>query len=424
MPAGWAVGFALCVINDVADDGIMSADCDLTWTDGVGPAPIAATSGRVDSPYRGLCAFDERDAAFFFGRETATARILRRMSDCLGGSALLVVSGASGVGKSSLLRAGVLPSLRAAGLASAPQAAAWPCLILNPTRAPLAELCARAAVLAGADAEAMLADLQADPSGFALVARQAAAERAGQQAEPSARTLLVVVDQFEQLFTHCTDERQRAAFVTALHAAASDGGRPGGPSALVVLAVRADFEARCADFGVLEPAVQARYMVMPLSDHQLRAAIAEPARKVGPGADGAVLDAAIRDVHAYRPPPAAAGGVGQAYRASALPLLSHALDQAWRARAGPVLGLADYERAGRLEGAVTLSAQRAYDRLTRPQQEAARQVFVRLTATSQDGADLADRAGIEELLDADGRSDRGDVRAVLDEFAAERLLTL
>jgi transcriptional regulator with XRE-family HTH domain len=86
----------------------------------------------VASPYRGLNVFGEQDAAFFFGRETAAAVLLDRMSQLSGGPGLLVVSGVSGAGKSSLLRAGVLPRIREAGLASAPGAASWPCLVFTP----------------------------------------------------------------------------------------------------------------------------------------------------------------------------------------------------------------------------------------------------------------------------------------------------
>ena len=80
-----------------------------------------------------------------------------------------------------------------------------------------------------------------------------------------------------------------------------------------------------------------------------------------------------------------------------LPLLSHALDQAWRSRTGETLSLGDYERTGGIDGAVAASAERAYDGLTPAQQAAARQVFLRLTATSSDGADSADRVTRTEL---------------------------
>src|SRR6266699_6732277 len=99
------------------------------------------------------------------------------MSRHLAGAGLLVWSGVSGAGKSSLLRAGVLPRIRADGLTAAPGAASWPCLVFTPTRAPLDELALRVAPLAGADAAAVRRGLAADPDGFALTGRQAA--RAG-----------------------------------------------------------------------------------------------------------------------------------------------------------------------------------------------------------------------------------------------------
>src|SRR5690242_11704379 len=124
----------------------------LTWTDGATLPPLVSVSGRVDSPYRGLRAFEEQDAPFFFGRETVTADVLKRISACVDGAGLLVVSGVSGAGKSSLLRAGVLPQIRGRGLTAAPEAVRWPCLLLTPGPAPLDSLAIQVAHLAGVDA--------------------------------------------------------------------------------------------------------------------------------------------------------------------------------------------------------------------------------------------------------------------------------
>jgi WD40 repeat protein/transcriptional regulator with XRE-family HTH domain len=382
----------------------------------------------IDSPYRGLAAFEEQDAAFFFGREAATAQVQERMSRCLASSRLLVVSGVSGAGKSSLLRAGVLPRIRAAGLASAPAAGSWPWVVFTPSRAPLDELALRVAVLAGTDASAVRRGLDTSPEGFALAARQAAlappsrlagdgngaAAEGGQTSRP--RRLLVVVDQFEELFTQCPDEGQRRAFITALHAAATAVHSPGqSPAALVVLGVRADFEARCADYPELADPVQDRYLVTAMTEQQLRMAITEPAKRADSGVDENLVEVLLTEVRTRSPCTSSAG---------MLPLLSHALDQAWRSRAGQLLTLADYERTGGIDGAVAASAQRAYDGLTPGQQAAARQVFLRLTATSAEGADTADRATRAELTEGKSPAEAGDVEAVLEAFAAERLLTL
>jgi WD40 repeat protein/transcriptional regulator with XRE-family HTH domain len=402
----------------------------------VPPAQVLAAAGAAGprpgpvtgSPYRGLAVFGEQDAAFFFGREAAVGQVLEQMSRHVPGAGLLMVSGVSGAGKSSLLRAGVLPRIRAAGLAAAPGAASWPCLVFTPTRAPLDELALRVAVLAGTDASAVRRGLAADPAGFALPARQAALARPpgpagdgdGRAAEagqpPLQRRLLLMVDQFEELFTQCADEGQRRAFITALHAAATARHGPDQPpAALVVLGVRADFEARCADYPELADAVQDRYLLTAMTGRQLRMAITEPAKKADSQVDDDLVDVLLAEVRAGQP---------GTYGAGMLPLLSHALDQAWRSRSGQAVTLADYERTGGIEGAVAGSAQRAYERLTPGQQAAARQVFMRLTATSSEGVDSADRASRAELTEGKSAAEAQDVEAVLEAFAAERLLTL
>jgi WD40 repeat protein/transcriptional regulator with XRE-family HTH domain len=395
----------------------------LAAADSAGPRPEAITG----SPYRGLAAFGEQDAAFFFGREAATTQVLERMSRHLAGPGLLMVSGVSGAGKSSLLRAGVLPRIREDGLAAAPGAVSWPCVVFTPTHAPLDELALRVALLAGTDASAVRRGLDTSPEGFVLPARQAALARppgpagggdgsaaVGGQPSPQ-RRLLLVVDQFEELFTQCADEGQRRAFVTALHAAGAGHGPDQAPVALVLLGVRADFEARCADYPELADAVQGRYLVTAMTGRQLRMAITEPAKKAGSRVDDDLVEVLLAEVRTGQP-----GTFG----AGVLPLLSHALDQAWRSRAGRVLTLADYERTGGIEGAVAASAQRVYDGLTPAQQAAARQVFLRLTATSSDGVDTADRATRAELTQGKSLAEAQDVEQVLEAFAAERLLTL
>jgi hypothetical protein len=181
------------------------------------------------------------------------------------------------------------------------------------------------------------------------------------------------------------------------------------------LGIRADFEARCADYPQLAGAVQDRYLVTPMTERQLRMAITEPAKKAGSQVDDDLVEVLLAEMRAGQP---------GAFGAGMLPLLSHALDQAWRSRTGDAVTLADYERTGGIEGAVASSAQRAYDRLTPGQQAAARQVFTRVTATSSDGVDTADRVTAAELTDGKTAAEARDVETVLEAFAAERLLTL
>jgi len=391
-----------------------------TWISGVTAAPLVSVSGAIAFPYRGLGAFEERDAGLFFGRETAATEVLEAMSRRLHGHGLVVVSGVSGAGKSSLMRAGVLHRLRGAGLGSAPEASSWPCLVFTPGGAPLDELAARIAPLAGADAPAVRRGLAADPAGFALTARAAAlagADGSGQ------RRVLLLVDQCEELFTLCQSEQERQAFLTALHAAASTGqGAAERPAALVVLVIRADFEARLADYPPVTAAIQARYLLTAMTSRELQLAITRPAIAAGSSVDADLVQVLLDDVvaRARSQPGGLAGVVG----AGVLPLLSHTLDQAWRGRTGQPLTLADYVRTGGIDGAIARSAESAYGQLTPAQQAAARQVFTRLTATTSDGADTAAPATRSELTAGATAAQAQDTAAVLEAFAAERLLTL
>jgi WD40 repeat protein len=410
--AGLQVGYHNVQINVYAPG---------TWADSSAQRPLADASGVIASPYRGLGVFEERDEEFFFGRETAVTQVMQRMSQCAAGPGLLVVSGVSGAGKSSLLRAGMLPQMRRSGLAAAPGSASWPCLLFTPGRAPIGERAVRTAALAGIDAAAVQRSVARDPGAFALTARQAALARqqeagGNRQQEPGGNgRLLLVIDQFEQLFTQCPDEEQRRAYVAALHAAAAPGTAP---AALIVLGVRADFEARCADYPQLVEAIQDRYLLTAMTRRELRLAITGPARKAGSRVDAELVDDLLREVGTRLP---AGPGPSQVVGAGVLPLLSHALDQAWRNRTGDTLTLADYDRSGGMETAVAASADRAYEGLTARQQATARQVFLQLTAAGGEGADMAIRADRAELSAGENTDD---VQAVLAAFAAERLLTL
>jgi WD40 repeat protein len=410
-----------------------------TWTDGVAASPLVAESGGIDAPYRGLRPFGERDAALFFGREHAITDVLGMLSERLGGSGLLVVSGVSGAGKSSLLRAGVLPVLRQEGLSSAPSARSWPVLVLNPGSRPLDNLADGIAAVAHIAASRVRRELAADPSNFAALARQAALSGQREQYVDASRAdgadrprLMLIVDQCEQVFTQC-GQAERHAFLTALYSA-SAGERDGGPSAMVMLVIRGDFEGTLAeyspeDFPELGQAVQDRFFLRAMNEGELRMAITEPARR----AHSEVADNLVQKLIADMRASAARGGQGDgrggsggttAIGVGALPLLSHALDQAWRARSGPNLELADYLRIGGIEHALANTAQDVYRGLNTGQRQAARNVFIRLTATTSDGANTAIRVPVASLTAGLSPGPMADVHAVLAAFTSQRLLTM
>jgi hypothetical protein len=219
-----------------------------------------AVAGDV-SPYRGLAAFQAEDAEWFFGRDQLVAELTMRLAD----TPFLAVIGASGSGKSSVLRAGLLPAVWSGTL---PGASSWTTILLAPGERPLEELAVRVALAAGVAGGSVLEDLRADPGRLRLAVRQALADAA-----PDAR-LLLLVDQFEEVFTLCQDEGERRRFIRALHGLAGDADA----RAAVVLGIRADFYARCADHPELAAAIQDNQaLVGPMTRAELRQSIEDPA---------------------------------------------------------------------------------------------------------------------------------------------------
>lgn len=392
----------------------------LTWSDGVSRPPIATVTGAFESPYRGLGAYGEKDAPYFFGREQLTTELLERLARAVrGGGNRVVVSGVSGAGKSSLLRAGLLPRLRGSGMSGIPDAAHWPCLFFTPGADPLAELSLQLGVLAGLDAAAIRREAVVDPASLPLTIRQATAAHAASLPElprggtPIERRMLLVVDQFEQVFARL-DPVHRHQFLKALEAATSGAETP---AALLLVGIRADFEARCAELPGFADAVQGRLLVTGMTRRQLRQVITGPANKAGVSVDGALVDALLDEIGTTGAAPLAGAG--------ALPLLSHALDQAWRRRTGADdLTLADYERTGGIEGAVAVSAQACYERLGPDEQQNTRAIFTRLVTVSDGGTDIGRRASRDELAAGRSAAEVARIDEVLDTFARERLLTL
>jgi WD domain, G-beta repeat len=394
---------------------------ELAW-DGRTPGRWVAPSLR-GCPYRGLLPFGESDAGVFYGRERLAAELAARLAAQAASGGLVVVTGASGAGKSSLLRAGLLPIL--ARGRQMPGSERWPRIVMTPTKDPLTELAAQLAAVGGPDALAVREGLARHPGQAHLAIRSAvlAAAARGDQGplasgDRGAR-LVLVVDQFEQVFTLNPDlggEGARQALITALCAAAANPAGPGQePAALVVVAVRGDFCDRCAAVPELVGALQdGLFVVGPMTESELRVAITGPAEAAGLRIDPGLTEVILGDLRV-------AGGDRSA---GVLPLLSQAMTLTWEHREDDRLTSHGYAQAGGVSHAVQTGADRAYDALPAGQQAIAREVLRSMTVASRGGT-LARRPVTREDLYA-GLPDaaRSDIDAVLDAFAAERLAVL
>ncbi|GIE89944.1 nSTAND1 domain-containing NTPase [Actinoplanes regularis] len=358
-----------------------------------GPRPLGP------EPYRGLASFEAEHADWFFGREALTAELIDRLATgYAAGGGMQVVVGASGAGKSSLLRAGLIHAVLGGRL----DGDGWSVRLFTPGRSPLDELAAQLAAATGLPAEEVTADLHDSPSRAADYARRA---------DPGSHRLLLVVDQFEEAFTTCVDGAQRQSFVTALCAVAGPG------RALVVIGLRADFYAPLLRHPELVAAVRANQLtVAPMADAELRRAITEPARKAGVEVTDGLVELLLSEVGSGEIPT-------RAHDAAVLPLLSHALLATWQHSRDRRLTVADYREVGGIDRAVAASADAVYAAFDEHQRHLARQVFLGLVHIAADAPDTRRRREWAELVaECDGST--GQVTEVLDRFVAQRLITV
>jgi WD40 repeat protein/transcriptional regulator with XRE-family HTH domain len=314
----------------------------------------------ITAPYRGLARFEPGDSGRFFGRDQLVADLAELALD----NRFVAVVGTSGSGKSSLLRAGLVPALRDD---------AWP-----GTR----------------------------PSAVRILTPGEHPARTHARALTPAETTgdgdtWVIVDQFEEVFTLCQDPAERTRFLDRLLTAS----RPGG-GLRVVIAVRADLYGRLGEHRGLADALRgASLLVAPMSTDELREVVVKPAAAQGLTVERALTDRIVADV-SDRP-----GG---------LPLMSHALLETWRRRRGRTLTVMGYEAAGGVRGAITQTAEDLYGSLSPEEAALARRVMLRLIVPGEDSDDTSRPAHRAEL-DAGGTVDTA---VVLDRLAGARLITL
>jgi WD40 repeat protein/class 3 adenylate cyclase/tRNA A-37 threonylcarbamoyl transferase component Bud32 len=307
---------------------------------------VSAPPPATECPYRGLLAFEPEDRAYFFGREAVVEELIGRLAP----GTLLAVVGASGSGKSSVLRAGIIAAVRAGEVAAIERA----CLLTPGSSAQL--------------------DVGRDDA------------------------QLVVVDQFEEIFTLCDDAARRQAFIDALLAFHCP----------VAIGVRADMYGKLGGHPALARAVAGNQVLLgAMTDAELQRAVKEPARLAGMRLETGLVELALRDV---------AGEPG------ALPLLSHALRATWERRDGRTLTVEGYGQSGGVAAAIAQTADGVFGSLPPERRQMMRNMFLRLTELGEGTAETRRRVTISELV-PEGVSPEA-VDALLERLAEARLVTL
>jgi WD40 repeat protein/class 3 adenylate cyclase len=348
------------------------------------------------APFKGLQYFGETDADLFFGRSEVTDRLV----DTISQQRFLAVVGASGSGKSSVVRAGLVPALKQR------QPGNWETFVLTPTVQPLWSLALQLTRASEPETASttLLDDLRREPHSLHLYLRQRSTEEGKGQ-------ILLVVDQLEELFTLCRDADERQAFIdNLLYAAQAPDGR-----VHVLVALRADFYDHLAEYTELREAVAKNQEYLgAMSAAELRQAIEEPAKLGGWEFTPGLVELMLHEVGAEgerQPEP------------GALPLLSHALLETWNHRRGNLMSLRAYAESGGVNRAIALTAERLYSQELNPnQQEIARNIFLRLTELGDGTQDTRRRATLQELYPPAPYGDPQDVKEVLVKLADARLI--
>ncbi|MEU3600513.1 hypothetical protein ABZ714_17615 [Streptomyces sp. NPDC006798] len=346
----------LAYIAACGGDGTAAAEWEARWRavaeDGGGPASPDDGPG----PYPGLARYGPDDSDRFFGRDALVAELLELVRR----RPFAALVGASGSGKSSLLRAGLIPAVRGETYGETYEEPAPP---------------------SGA----------APPSVVRILTPGATPARTHK--DLFTKGALVLVDQFEEVFTLCDDPAERAAFTELL----LTGG------ARVVIAVRADFYGRCAELPALAAALKDSVLLVgPMGPEQTREAVVGPATAARLVVERALTARITADV-ADEP-----GG---------LPLMAHALREVWRRRRGRTLTLAAYEAVGGVQGAIAHTAEDVFGGFTTEEAEAARALLLRLVSPGEGTEDTRRPAERAEL------APYGD-ESVLERLVRARLLTV
>ena len=349
-----------------------------------------AVSGMEErNPYKGLRAFTEADAADFEGRERVVDRMVEHLNRNDSTGRIVAVVGPSGIGKSSVVRAGLLPALRTGAV---PGSDHWFMTTMLPGADPFEELATALLRVATRMPEDMMGTLAADHRGLARVVRVLVPEDSGAQ-------LLLVLDQFEELFTLVTDPQLRKRFLDALEFAVTDARCP----LRVVLTVRADFWDRPLRHGSFARLIEhSTVQVTALAADEVERAIVAPAAAVGCEFEPGLVSEIVADI---------------TDEPGALPLLQYSLTELWERRVSGLLTLDAYRRLGGVAGALARRAEQLHDEADPEERAIIRRLFGRLVTLGEGSEDTRRRVVRSEL--GDGVA----IDAVIDRFGRARLLS-
>jgi hypothetical protein len=358
--------------------GIVKYTEDRSLPLGGGGIPIATVLEYfpvLNTPYKGLAYFKDDDARFFFGRTALTDLLLDRLQQ----SNFLALLGASGSGKSSVLRAGLLNQLRQGRLSGSDR---WELRVMLPTEHPLKSLANEFVdqKLGNIDSAAQLATAEK------LLSEGKDGLRRLVEATAKATRMVLVIDQFEESFTLCQNLEEREQFFACLIGAldiATD-------KFCLAIAMRADFFGKCVEreYGGLSKRIAAHLVVVtPMNDDELREAIAKPAAIVGCEVEPILIEEIVRDV---------AGAPAN------LPLMQFALSELWQLRDGNRLTLQAYKQElGGITGALEKRANAVYAQFTDElDKRAVKHIFLSLTQLGEGTEDTRRRVVMSNLVTA------------------------
>lgn len=342
------------------------------------------------NPYKGLAAFQQADAADFFGREGLVGRLVARLQEDNVFARCLVVVGPSGSGKSSVVRGGLLPALERGAVLGSEK---WFVVDMLPGGRPLDRLEVALGRVAAQHLPGIMEQLRRDAHGLVRVADLVVPQD----------SLLLVIDQFEELFTLVEDPAVIRHVLDLLYTAVHDPRS----RVRVVITLRADFFDRPLMYPDFFELIQHRTEVVgPLTPDELEQAIVKPAEMAGVTVDPGLVAALVAEVHE---------------QPGTLPLLEYALTELFDRRVGRTMTLAAYQAIGGALGALTRQADDVYEGLPDAAQESVRQSFLRLVTLGEGTEDMRRRALRSELSAIAASHD--DMEEVLNLFGEARLLT-